>query len=126
MSHAPSLPLLFGSAAPDGTNAGSPPIGPAEPMIRLDPKGGASILSYNVPEPTSYVRTNVIELGFEGDNVFLERKDSHLVIDPAGYNEQIVTDKMYNHFYDPILFMYVRVNTCAPQKLNRNAGGVRC
>ena len=33
-----------------------------EPMIKLDPSGKAPILSYNVPEPTSYSGSNIIEL----------------------------------------------------------------
>ena len=35
-----------------------------EPMIKLDPGGKAPILSYNVPEPTSYSGRNFIELDF--------------------------------------------------------------
>src|SRR5262245_35225985 len=33
-----------------------------EPMIKLEPGGTAPILSYNVPEPTSYTGRHVIEL----------------------------------------------------------------
>ena len=33
-----------------------------EPMIKLEPGGKAPILSYNVPEPTSYSGRNFIEL----------------------------------------------------------------
>ena len=33
-----------------------------EPMIRLEPNGTAPILSYNVPEPTSYAGRNFIDL----------------------------------------------------------------
>jgi Big-like domain-containing protein len=33
-----------------------------EPMVKLDPDGKASILSYNVPEPTSYPGRNYIDL----------------------------------------------------------------
>ena len=32
------------------------------PMVTLDPNGRASILSYNVPEPTSYSAKGFIEL----------------------------------------------------------------
>jgi len=35
-----------------------------EPMIQLDPGGKAPILSYNVPEPTSYSGRNIIEIEF--------------------------------------------------------------
>lgn len=35
-----------------------------EPMIKLEPGGKAPILSYNVPEPTSYTGRNLIELKF--------------------------------------------------------------
>jgi hypothetical protein len=33
-----------------------------DPIIKLDASGQASIISYNVPEPTSYEGTNIIEL----------------------------------------------------------------
>jgi hypothetical protein len=36
-----------------------------EPMIKLDPGGTAPILSYNVPEPTSYSGRNFIKLDFD-------------------------------------------------------------
>lgn len=39
----------------------------AEPMIRLDPNGTAPVLSYNVPEPTSYTGRHVIELEFPAE-----------------------------------------------------------
>lgn len=35
-----------------------------EPMIKLEPGGKAPILSYNVPEPTSYTGRNLIEMQF--------------------------------------------------------------
>jgi hypothetical protein len=38
-----------------------------EPMIKLEPGGVAPILSYNVPEPTSYGGRHVIELKFAPD-----------------------------------------------------------
>ena len=38
-----------------------------EPMIKLDPGGVAPILSYNVPEPTSYAGRHVIELKFPAE-----------------------------------------------------------
>ena len=37
----------------------------AEPMIKLEPGGTAPILSYNVPEPTSYSGRNFIELIYD-------------------------------------------------------------
>ena len=40
-----------------------------EPMIKLEPGGVAPILSYNVPEPTSYAGRHVVELRF-ADDVF--------------------------------------------------------
>src|SRR5688572_29102510 len=39
----------------------------SEPMIKLDPSGQAPILSYNVPEPTSYAGRNFIDLGIPQD-----------------------------------------------------------
>jgi len=40
---------------------------PAEPMIKLEPGGTAPILSYNVPEPTSYSGRHVVELDIAAD-----------------------------------------------------------
>ena len=37
----------------------------SEPLIKLDPSGTAPILSYNVPEPTSYAGRNFIDLQFD-------------------------------------------------------------
>ena len=39
----------------------------SEPVIKLDTQGKASVISYNVPEGTSYSGTNIIELDFPGD-----------------------------------------------------------
>lgn len=39
-----------------------------EPIVKLEPGGRASILSYNVPEPVSYSGTNSIGLEFKDDN----------------------------------------------------------
>lgn len=36
----------------------------AEPVIKFDTQGKAAVISYNVPEPTSYSGKNVIELVF--------------------------------------------------------------
>ncbi len=38
-----------------------------EPMIKLEPGGKAPILSYNIPEPTSYSGRNFIGLQFPED-----------------------------------------------------------
>ena len=43
----------------------------SEPIIKMDSKGVASIISYNVPEPTSYAGRNIIELEFE-DTIFTD------------------------------------------------------
>jgi|WetSurMetagenome_2_1015567.scaffolds.fasta_scaffold00017_60 hypothetical protein len=40
----------------------------SEPMIKLEPDGKASVLSYNVPDPTSYSGRNFIELTFDEDD----------------------------------------------------------
>ncbi len=37
----------------------------SEPIIKLDTEGKASVISYNVPEPTSYAGSNIIELEFD-------------------------------------------------------------
>ncbi|MFD2614802.1 hypothetical protein [Paenibacillus gansuensis] len=38
-----------------------------EPMIKLQPGGSAPVLSYNVPEPTTYSGRNFIDLQFSDD-----------------------------------------------------------
>lgn len=43
-----------------------------EPMIKLDPNGKPPILSYNVPEPTSYVGKNFIELSFDNNDALFK------------------------------------------------------
>src|SRR6266536_5541233 len=48
----------------------------AEPMIKLEPGGKAPILSYNVPEPTSYSGRNFIELELP-DEYFNEKAKEH-------------------------------------------------
>jgi hypothetical protein len=96
--------LATPSAVPPTTNG-------TEPMIRLDPSGTAPILSYNVPEPTSYVGTNIIEMEFEGEDVFMKAGTGEPMVTFDGYTEAMIEDAMYNHFYDPKLFMYVKVNT---------------
>ncbi|HEX7174353.1 MAG TPA: hypothetical protein VF240_03605 [Pyrinomonadaceae bacterium] len=45
------------------------PDTPNEPMIKLEPGGVAPVLSYNVPEPTSYSGRNFIDLQL-GDSYF--------------------------------------------------------
>lgn len=37
------------------------------PLVEFDPEGNAPILSYNVPEPTSYSGRNYLELGIDSD-----------------------------------------------------------
>jgi len=40
----------------------------AEPITKFDPSGKATILSYNVPEPTSYCGRNIIALDVDNPN----------------------------------------------------------
>lgn len=37
----------------------------SEPIVKLEPGGQATIISYNVPEPTAYSGKNIIELEFD-------------------------------------------------------------
>lgn len=56
---------------------------PTEPMIKLQPNGVAPILSYNVPEPTSYSGRNFIELKFdEGEDHDKFFKEKYRAITP--------------------------------------------
>ena len=43
----------------------------SDPIIKLDTNGQAAVISYNVPEPTSYSGRNIIELDFD-EGVFTE------------------------------------------------------
>lgn len=57
-----------------------------EPIVKLDDKGAASVISYNVPEPTSYTGRNFIELSL-GNDFFLPKasqKPEPAKPDPSG------------------------------------------
>src|SRR5204862_5260639 len=52
-----------------------------EPMIKLEPGGKAPILSYNVPEPTSYSGRNFIDLQIDKASF---RKDANIGVSTDG------------------------------------------
>ncbi len=59
----------------------------SEPIIKLDSNGKATVISYNVPEPTSYTGRNVIELEFDED-IFTDLAKSV----PEGRQADLSTD----------------------------------
>lgn len=54
-----------------------------EPMIKLDSSAQAPILSYNIPESTSYSGRNFIELDLPADYFSVKRKIPPKKVDPA-------------------------------------------
>jgi Bacterial Ig domain len=57
----------------------------AEPMIKLEPGGQAPILSYNVPEPTSYSGRNYIEFRFPDDYFIEEVNAQGIASEPSPF-----------------------------------------
>lgn len=86
-----------------------------QPLIKLEPGGSASILRYNVPEPTSYTGRNLIALDFPPDyfKEELRRKPARAERAPAAAMDAdalktaIVTN-IRNGFADRSLFPNVR------------------
>ena len=83
------LKLLGNSSAEYPINAGgNMTTTNTEPLIKLDPSGTAPVLSYNVPEPTSYVGRNFIDLQFDKalfrEDVRLTSKGSDVMPGGAG------------------------------------------
>ena len=89
-----------------------------EPMIKLDPGGKAPLLSYNIPEPTSYSGQNFIELQLPEDffKPAVRKKPPEVVRTPVK-NLDLPTIKtavltgMKSGFSDPKLFPNVRLTT---------------
>lgn len=93
-----------------------------EPLIKLEPGGKAPILSYNVPEPTSYNGTNFIELsllkGNETDEDYYQKKAFDKPEDKRTPVENLdkptirsaVKNSMANGFIDTKLLPNVRIN----------------
>lgn len=81
-----------------------------EPMLKLDPGGVAPILSYNVPEPTSYTGTNIIELNFEDADIMIECGTGRPLVDRNAYDDSNIERIMMDGFNDPQLFAFVKLN----------------
>lgn len=82
-----------------------------EPIMKLDPSGSAPILSYNVPEPTSYPGTNIIELNLSAlGDVFKEKVAAEPLFDHKTYTYQQVQDNMVQGFTDKKLFVFAQLN----------------
>jgi hypothetical protein len=89
-----------------------------EPMIKLEPGGIAPVLSYNVPEPTSYSGRNFIELQFP-ENYFnpgVSKKPAESArvstknLDPSAIKSAVLTG-MKSGFSDPKLFPNIKLAT---------------
>lgn len=83
---------------------------PYEPMIKLDPDGAAPVLSYNVPEPTSYTGTNIIELNFEDTEIFKDAPKGVPLVRAEDYTVDKIAKIMADGFNDPKLFAFVKLN----------------
>jgi hypothetical protein len=101
-----------------------------EPLIKLEPGGKAPILSYNIPEPTSYSGQNFIELEFP-DTYFQPgtmEKPSEAVRTPLknmDYSTLVSTLRagMKAGFIDSKLFPNVRVTTGALRLVEKSNPG---
>ena len=60
-----------------------------QPLVALSPDGEASILSYNVPEPTSYTGRNLIELVYDAA-IFKDLTGNTLAIDIAELDRDLL------------------------------------
>lgn len=101
-----------------------------EPLIKLEPGGKAPVLSYNIPEPTSYSGQNFIELEFP-DTYFQPstmEKPSETVRTPLknmDYSALVSTLRagMKAGFTDSKLFPNVRVNAGALRLVEKSNPG---
>ncbi|MBD2202366.1 hypothetical protein H6G33_12090 [Calothrix sp. FACHB-1219] len=93
----------------------------SEPMIKLEPGGRAPILSYNVPEPTSYSGRNIINLTI--DRTWF-RDEPSIGQPPIGTRAPLtgvtrerlveaIRNALQTGFFDPKLFPNVRVSNNA-------------
>lgn len=87
-----------------------------EPMIKLEPGGVAPILSYNVPESTSYSGRNYIEIEIPLDHFDAETckkpektlRDFVKDLDHATVKDKVI-QAMKTGFYDPVLFRNIKM-----------------
>jgi hypothetical protein len=90
-----------------------------EPMIKLEPGGQAPILSYNVPEPTSYSGRNFIELEFP-ENYFKQKHRGKPTVPRTPMKgmdistiKTAVATGMKSGFMDPKIFPNIMISTGA-------------
>lgn len=84
-----------------------------EPMIKLDPEGRAPILSYSLPEPTSYSGRNFIELIYPEDYFKPELRKPPPRTPTAGQDPSVLTSAVAT----------AMKNGLADRKLFPNLGG---
>ena len=90
----------------------------AEPIIKFEPNGKASLLSYNVPEPTTYSGTNIIELDFPDDyftdeaKTVPEGRNSAKSMDDKELQEKI-SDALDKGIFDSRIFPNARTSKTA-------------
>ena len=99
-----------------------------EPMIKLDPGGTAPILSYNVPEPTSYSGQNFTELDFgpEYFNAAVKepptREERTPIDEVSGTGvEAAIVEGLHSGFADTRAFPNIRGATTAVRLASRVA-----
>jgi hypothetical protein len=88
-----------------------------DPMIKLDPGGKATILSYNVPEPTSYSGRNLIELALDASYFKPEASQVPPRLLPSQIDLGTLVDRvaqaLASGYYDPQLFPNIRIRNNA-------------
>lgn len=80
----------------------------SSPLIQLDPRGKAPILSYNVPEPATYSGRNHIGLHFD-DGYFTAAAKSKP--QRKQVNETAIRDALISGHFDQSLFPNVRISS---------------
>ncbi len=102
-----------------------------DPMIKLEPGGKAPILSYNVPEPTSYSGSNYIELDIPQAYFKTNTKQIPIVTlakvlsgaDQTSVKNQ-VSRAMKTGFYDSQLFGNIRMDTVNVHAIEKQNPGM--
>ncbi|CCF16873.1 hypothetical protein BLGI_4842 [Brevibacillus laterosporus GI-9] len=87
-----------------------------EPIVQFETNGKASILNYNVPEPTSYSGKNCINLTFDGD-IFIpgptitEPPTRDVCVEEDCGIEQVVTNALQSGYFPSRYFPNVKIAT---------------
>jgi hypothetical protein len=104
--------------------------GTAEPMIKLDPGGKAPILSYNIPEPTSYTGINYLELDYPASyfKPSTYKKSTNMRASFKNLDRSTLKDKITSAmkvgFFDPELFPYLKLSPAAISLVEKTNPGM--